>query len=53
MKDVAIVDINDLGGNVLGNTSKVFSDDLIIKLLKDNPLGQSNEQTPLGIIRKI
>lgn len=50
--DVVIVDVNDLRGNVLGNTSKTFSNDLIIKILEDNPLGQSNEQTPLGIIRK-
>lgn len=50
--DVVIVDVNDLGGNVLGNSSKLFSNDLIAEILKDNPLGQSNEQTPLGIIRK-
>lgn len=50
--DVAIVDVNDLGGNVLGNTSNTLSNDLIVKILKDNPLGQSDEQTPLGIIRK-
>lgn len=50
--DVAIVDVNDLGGNVLANTSDLLADDLIVEILKDNPLGQSNEQTPLGIIRK-
>lgn len=50
--DVAIVDINDLGGNVLSNTSSSYSNNLIIQILKDNPLGQSDEQTPFGIIRK-
>lgn len=52
INDVAIVDVNDLGGNILGNTSKIFSDDLISKILQDNLLGQSNELTLLGIIRK-
>lgn len=51
--DVMIVDINDLGGNILGNSSKTFSSDLAVKVLKDNPLGQSHEQTPIGIIRKV
>lgn len=50
--DVMIVDINDLGGNILGNSSKTISSELINKILADNPLGQSHEQTPIGIIRK-
>lgn len=49
---VAIVDINDLGQNVLGN-SEGLSNEMIAKILSDNPLGQSDEQTPIGIIRKI
>lgn len=56
---VAIVDINDLGQNVLGNsvkfiegTKKGFTNKEIASLLKDNPLGQSCEQTPIGIMRK-
>lgn len=51
--DVMIVDINDLGGNILGNSSKTISNDLGVKILKDNPLGQSHEQTPIGIIRAV
>ena len=27
--------------------------DLLVKILKDNPLGQSLEQTPIGIIREV
>lgn len=50
---VAIVDINDLSGNVLGTSHKDMDRALIVKILKDNPLGQDHEQTPLGIIRKI
>ena len=49
---VAIVDINDLGANILGFSEKEPSMDLIAQILGDNPLGQSNECTPMGIIRK-
>ncbi len=49
----AIVDVNDLGGNVLGTSPALAGKEkLILSVLKDNPLGQSNEQTPLVIIRK-
>lgn len=49
---VAIVDINDLGANILGFSEKEPSMDHIGKILGDNPLGQSTECTPMGIIRK-
>ena len=48
---VAIVDINDLGGVILGVSSKSMNRSRIAAILKDNPLGQSREQTPCGIIR--
>lgn len=47
-----IVDLNDLGGNILGVSDSSLSNELLLKILKDNPLGQMAEQTPLGIIRK-
>lgn len=48
-----VADVNDLGGNVLGRSDDLFgSEDLLLKILKDNPAGQSNEQTPIIIIRK-
>ncbi len=50
---VAIVDINDLGANILGFSEKEPSMDQIAKILGDNPLGQSSESTPMGIIRKV
>ncbi|MCA0385539.1 MAG: coenzyme F420-0:L-glutamate ligase [Firmicutes bacterium] len=50
---VAIVDINDLSGAILGVSHKSIDKDLVVKILKDNPLGQDHEQTPLGIIRKV
>ncbi len=49
-----VADVNDLGGNILGR-SKDLNDkeSLLLKILKDNPAGQSNEQTPIIIIREI
>ncbi|MEI6131487.1 MAG: coenzyme F420-0:L-glutamate ligase [Bacillota bacterium] len=82
---VAIVDINDLGGKVLGasfggsgaagtksetgaavaagtagtagaagspGAGEWMDRDSIVGILKDNPLGQGSQQTPLGIIRR-
>lgn len=51
-EDVLIVDVNDLGANILGNSSESFSNESAANVLKDNPLGQGKEQTPIGIIRK-
>ena len=50
---VAIVDINDLGANILGFSQKEPSMDQLARILGDNPLGQSSESTPMGIIRKV
>ncbi|URA10122.1 coenzyme F420-0:L-glutamate ligase [Thermospira aquatica] len=50
---VLIVDLNDLGGKILGVSGKNLDRDLYYTILKDNPLGQSREQTPLGIIRLV
>jgi F420-0:gamma-glutamyl ligase-like protein len=47
----AIIDANDLGVNILGVSGSEVEIPLLEKLLKDNPLGQSAEQTPIGIIR--
>jgi F420-0:gamma-glutamyl ligase-like protein len=49
---VAIVDANDLGVEVLG-TSDGIDVKLLKKTLRDNPLGQSDEQTPVGILRVV
>ena len=51
--DVVIIDANDLGVAVLGTSSKDISDDFCKNVFKDNPLGQSVEQTPLCIVRKM
>ncbi|MEA2064954.1 MAG: coenzyme F420-0:L-glutamate ligase [Patescibacteria group bacterium] len=49
---VAIVDANDLGVRILG-ASKGVDKKLLAKILKDNPLGQSDECTPIGIVREL
>lgn len=49
--EVAIVDMNDLGGNILGTSNKSMDRKMLLGVLKDNPLGQCSEQTPIGIIR--
>ena len=51
--DVAIVDINDLEGQILGASSKAVNKKLYARILKDNPLGQDDQQTPMGIIRRV
>ncbi len=49
---VAIVDANDFGVNTLGASMGVDKK-LVARIIKDNPLGQSDEQTPIGIIREV
>ncbi len=49
---VLIVDINDFGGNVLGSTLGTRENRLMERVLADNPLGQGDQSTPLGIIRR-
>jgi len=46
---VAIIDANDLGQKVLGNSTNL-SNKLIEQIFKDNPMGQSREQTPIVIV---
>ncbi len=50
--DVLILDANDLGVEVLGKSNPEITDDFCQKVFKDNPLGQTNEQTPVGILRR-
>lgn len=49
--EVAVVDINDLGGNILGSTLDRASERRLVAILEDNPLGQGHESTPLGVVR--
>lgn len=48
--DAAVVDVNDIDSAVLGHSRGVDGEQVRLAL-KDNPLGQGAEQTPLGILR--
>lgn len=48
--EAAVVDVNDIGAEVLGASAGVDRR-LLISVLRDNPLGQDVQQTPLGIVR--
>ena len=50
---VCIVDLNDLGGAILGVSHENMDREFLLRVLRDNPLGQSRQQTPMGIIRKV
>jgi len=48
-----IADVNDLGRNIIGRSQDLKEKDkIILEALKDNPAGQSNQQTPIIILRK-
>jgi hypothetical protein len=49
----AIVDVNDIGGSWALGISDGADRQLVEAALKDNPLGQGDEQTPVGIIRPV
>lgn len=51
--EVAVVDINDIGGNILGSTLDKAGEQRLVRILRDNPLGQGHESTPLGVIREV
>lgn len=50
--EAAVVDCNDIDSAVLGHSARVDARLLRLALL-DNPLGQTDEQTPMGILREV
>ncbi len=48
--ELAIVDVNDVGAEVLGASAGVDRE-LVRQVTRDNPLGQGHQQTPVGIVR--
>jgi asparagine synthase (glutamine-hydrolysing) len=44
-----IIDANDIGRDVLGNDTGL-ANELIEKIMRDNPMGQGSEQTPLILV---
>jgi hypothetical protein len=51
-RPVAVIDANDAGVNVLGASPGVDRQ-LVKRLFADNPLGQSREQTPIAVVRRV
>jgi len=49
---VAIIDASDLSAKVLG-WSRGVDPALVTTLMRDNPLGQGHQQTPIAILRRI
>jgi asparagine synthase (glutamine-hydrolysing) len=49
---VAVIDANDIGVNVLG-VSRDVDAALVESLLRDNPLGQGAQQTPVALLRPV
>ena len=49
----AIVDVNDIGGSWVVGASAGIDRPLVEKCLKDNPLGQGRECTPMGLLRAL
>ena len=50
---VAIVDVNDLGAEILGTSEVDLDRAHLCEILRDNPLGQGCQSTPMGIIRAL
>jgi len=50
---VVIIDANDLGVNILGRSDAELDTKWAEAVFKDNPLGQTDECTPLCIVRQI
>ena len=50
--DVVVIDANDLGVEVLGRSGKEIDIGLCKQIFGDNPLDQSDQQTPICIVRK-
>ncbi len=50
--EVAVVDTNDLAADILGASAGVDRRALVA-VLADNPLGQTDEQTPFCILRRV
>lgn len=49
---IAIIDANDYGVNVLG-VSYGVDKEMVREAFLDNPMGQTNEQTPITLLRKV
>ncbi len=51
--DIAVMDINDIGGSWAIGYTKGVDKNLIQDIMRDNPQGQNDELTPICIVRKL
>ncbi len=51
--DMAVMDINDIGGSWAIGFTNGIDKKMIEAVMKDNPQGQGDEMTPLCIVRKV
>lgn len=49
---VAVVDVNDVGSEVLATTAGT-DQQLIAELMRDNPMGQGAQSTPIAVLRLV
>lgn len=50
---VVVADINDIGGSIKGWSSPELRKLDFADILRDNPMGQENAQTPMGLVRPV
>ena len=50
---VVVIDANDLGVDILGVSGREIDIRWAKAVFAGNPLGQSDEQTPLGLVRPV
>ncbi|MTI94280.1 MAG: F420-0--gamma-glutamyl ligase [Firmicutes bacterium] len=50
---VVVADINDIGGSIKGWSDSGLKKQDFADILRDNPMGQENAQTPLAVIRSL
>lgn len=50
---VLVVDLNDRGGEILGSNIGKEKADALLPLLLQNPLGQEDQSTPMGVLRPV
>ena len=51
--EVVMLDANDLGLEILGNSSDAITLQMARQIFGDNPLDQADQQTPIAIARKV
>jgi F420-0:gamma-glutamyl ligase len=51
--ETAVMDINDIGGSWVLGASAGINRRLLEDVMRDNPCGQKDEQTPVAIVRRL